>query len=297
MTDTLQRFVFDNLDARGAIVQLESSCEAIQATHYYPQGLAVLLNEFSAAACLLRDSLKAFASVTIQLRGSGAISLIMADCLTDRRVRAIAEYDSEALPSEQRIDLQALSSDMVLAITITPDEGERYQGVVPIEHSSLEQCLEDYFSRSEQLPTWFSLLASRDKAVGISIHALPAEKETSVEASQDNFARLQMLLKTLTHEEALALDSETILTRLFAEESCRVFAAKSVEFGCECSVEKSLNAVASLGAAEVAELIAEQRSEGKAQLTIDCHFCFQRYEFDLSQIESMLAEAVEGPLS
>lgn len=38
-------------------------------------------------------------------------------------------------------------------ITITPSEGERYQGVVGLEGDTLAACLEDYFMRSEQLLT------------------------------------------------------------------------------------------------------------------------------------------------
>lgn len=283
MTDKLQRFVFDKLDARGAVVALKATCDEIQATHHYPPALARLLNQFSAAACLLRDSIKVDASVTIQLRSGGAIDLIMADCSSQRQVRAIAEYNTEQLPSSPELALDELSNDAVLAITITPDEGERYQGVVPIESANLEACLEDYFARSEQLPTWFRLLADTEQAVGIAIHALPSEEQAAA-VSLEAFSRLNLFLKTLTEKEAFELSNEQILTRLFHEESCRLFEPVEVAFGCDCSAEKSLNAIASLGADEVGELIKEQRELGHTNLTVDCHFCFQRYEFELDEI-------------
>lgn len=288
MTDTLQRFVFDHLDARGAIVRLQESCQAIQATHHYPPALAQLLNQFAAAACLLRDSIKVAASVTIQLRGSESVKLIMADCLVDHRVRAIAEYDPVRLPAAEEFDLKVFLAESVLAITITPQDGERYQGIVPIEHASLEACLEGYFARSEQLPTLFRLLADEEQTVGIAIHSLPAEKVVDADLTVEHFRRLRLLLNSLKGEEALSLSKEQILTRLFHQESCRLFTATPVEFGCECSQEKSLNAVVSLGAAQVAALLAEQRQEGNQSLTVDCHFCFQRYEFDLDEIESVM---------
>lgn len=290
MTDSLQRFVFDHLDARGAIVRLSETSEAIQTTHHYPTALAILLNQFAAAVCLLRDSIKVDANVTVQLRSPGSVDLIMADCLADRRVRAIAEYDAESFPSVEEIDLTDLGEGSVLAITITPTEGERYQGVVPIEYPSLAQCLEDYFARSEQLPSWFALLANEESSVGVVIHTLPAEKVQGKEQTQEDFARLQMLLATLKAEEALALNNQEILTRLFHEESCRLFEAKDVEFGCECSAQKSLDAVASLGASEVEALVAEQKEEGKNSLVVDCHFCFQRYEFGWADVLALLDE-------
>lgn len=283
-SDFRQRFVFDELDARGCVVRLEKTCKAIQATHYYPPNLASVLNQFALAAALLRDSIKIDGSLTIQLRTSGAMKLIMADCLSDHRVRAIAEYDQEGLPANDAIMLNNMGDDAVLAITITPDDGERYQSIVPIEQATLGECLEDYFHRSEQLPTLFRFFANKDCAVGIALHALPMQKITDEAASADHFERLQLLLKTLTEQEALELSSEAILSRLFHEEACRLFEPKALEFGCECSALKSLEAIKSLGEKEVIELIREQQELGKDHVAVDCHFCFQRYEFSFDEL-------------
>ena len=288
-SDIRQRFVFDDLDARGCIVRLSETCEAIQATHHYPANLATLLNEFALAATLLRDSIKIDGSLTIQLRTDGAIKLIMADCLSDRRVRAISEYDSEQLPANQEIRLDDLGSGATLAITITPDEGERYQSIVPIEHASLSQCLEDYFRRSEQLPSLFRLLSDSQQAVGISVHALPSHKVNDKSAADEHFERINMWLTTLKGDEAFGLDAKEILTRLFHDESCRLYESHPVRFGCICSSEKSLDAVKSLGQEDVQALVNEQQQQGKPTLVVDCHFCFQRYEFSFEQISGLFA--------
>ena len=286
-TDFRQRFVFDELDARGCIVQLKQTCEAIQATHHYPANLAKVLNQFALAAALLRDSIKIDGSLTIQLRTKGAIKLIMADCMSDRRIRAIAEYEQEELAASDAILLNQLDNSAVLAITITPDEGERYQSIVPIENATLAECLGDYFERSEQLPSLFSFYSDNDTALGVSLHALPAQKVTDKAQSKAHFERLNVLLKTLTQEEALSLSSSEILTRLFHEESCRLFDSHHVEFGCVCSESKSLDAIKSLGAEEVAALVIEQKEQGFDKLVVDCHFCFQRYEFEFDALEHL----------
>ena len=289
--DIRQRFTFDELDARGCIVRLSETCEAIQATHHYPANLAKLLNEFALAATLLRDSIKFDGGLTIQLRTSGAIGLIMADCMSDRRVRAICEYDSEELAANAPIALDSLGNGATLAITITPDEGERYQSIVPIEHASLGECLEDYFQRSEQLPSLFRLLSDQQQAVGISIHALPQEKTKNKETSEENFERIKAFLGTLEAEEALTLEPEQVLTRLFHDESCRLFDSYPVEFGCHCSSEKSLDAIKSLGQEDVLELIKEQQNKGNQNLVVDCHFCFQQYQFSFEQISGLFVWA------
>lgn len=291
-SDIRQRFVFDGIDARGCIVSLSETCESIQATHHYPANLASLLNQFSLAATLLRDSIKIDGSLTIQLRTDGPIKLIMADCLSDRRIRAIAEYDSEQLPpANDQIALDGLGNGATLAITISPDQGERYQSIVPIENASLGDCLEDYFQRSEQLPSLFRLTADQHQAVGISVHALPQDKVKDQSASQEHFTRLKSLLITLSAEEAFSLSAEQTLTRLFHDESCRLFDSEPVQFGCICSGEKSLDAVKSLGKDDVQELINEQQEQGNSSLVVDCHFCFQRYEFSYEQVNGLFSWA------
>ena len=285
--DYRQRFVFDDLDVRGCMVNMQETCEAIQATHHYPENLAHLLNQFALAAALLRDSIKIDGSLTIQLRTPGAIALIMADCMSDRRVRAIAEYDQAELAANDGLELNRLGDGAILAITINPDEGERYQSIVPIENASLADCLSDYFARSEQLPSSFKLISGENSALGIALHSLPAEHVQNKADSEEHFKRLNILLDSLTEDEALTLNSQDILTRLFHDESCRLFEAHPVEFGCDCSAERSLAAIHSLGLSEVELLIAEEQDKGESSLQVDCHFCFQRYEIEFSDVREL----------
>lgn len=285
--DYRQRFVFDDLDLRGCLISLNDTLDAVQATHHYPENLAKLLNEFALAAALLRDSIKIDGSLTIQLRTPGAIKLIMADCMPDRRVRAIAEYDQEQLAASETLELNGFGRNATLAITIMPDDGERYQSIVPIENPTLAECLADYFKRSEQLPSSFKLFASSQQGLGIALHALPAEKVRGKSLREEHFGRLNLLLDTLSTEEALNLDSASLLTRLFHDESCRLFDAHEVEFGCQCSEQKSLDAITSLGAKEVAMMVDEEQNKGNKSVSVDCHFCFQQYEFSFARLNSL----------
>ena len=286
--DIAQRFSFDELDARGCYVKLKNTINDIQATHHYPKPLATLLNEFAVSAVLLRDTVKLDGSLTIQYRsGQGSnspISMIIADCSAEYGVRAVCEFDASAFPSNTgKIDLKDLSTNATLVITITPKEGKRYQGIVAIGSSSLAECLQDYFLRSEQLPSRFEIVADAEQVTAISIHAMPEQDSEIVATLKDDWQRLNMLMDTLTTSEMFELDSTTLLTRIFHEENCRLYDQKSVNFFCDCSRERSAAAIQSLGNDEIKNLMSEQDI-----VTIDCHFCFQRYEFDQKDLEGML---------
>lgn len=285
--DFSRRFSFDTLDARGCYVALEQSISDIQATHHYPESLAKLLNEFAVSAVLLRDSVKMDGSLTIQYRSPDAISMIIADCSSDNNVRAICEFDSEKLVSNETISLTSLSNRATLTITINPEHGQRYQGVVAIEHESLAECLQNYFLRSEQLPSRFILAASQEKAVGMCLHALPEQDSEIVAILKDDWHRLELLFNTCATDELLSTPVEQMLTRLFHEESCRIHPPKDVKFACDCSKERSAGAIKSLGVAEVQTMMREQDV-----VSMDCHFCFQRYEFDQTALQSMLDELI-----
>ncbi|MEO0367334.1 MAG: Hsp33 family molecular chaperone HslO [Pseudomonadota bacterium] len=285
--DFKQRFVFDEADVRGCYVNLSEVCDAIQATHHYPPALAKLINEFAAAAVLLRDAIKIKGSLTIQLRTEGAIKLLMADCFSDGKTRAICEYDQQR-PLGLDLPLHQLTTP-VLTVTITPDEGERYQSIIPIESITLAACLEDYFARSEQLPSRFKLMAEQDRVVAISLHALPPDIVKDTAQAEEIFSHLGILLDSLQSDEASKDTSDQVLTKLFHADHCRSFAQQAVYFGCECSEERSLRAIISLGREEVEALIAQELADDKSSLMVDCHFCFQRYEFSFDKVKSAIS--------
>ena len=288
-SDIAQRFSFDELDARGCYVNLNATIADIQATHHYPKSLAKLLNEFAVSAVLLRDSVKLNGSLTIQLRaGSDSnlpVKMIIADCSSEYGVRAVCEFDAQYFPANlDEIDLTVLGSESTLTITISPDEGRRYQGVVAIDSASLTDCLQDYFLRSEQLPSRFEIAVTTNQATGMSIHAMPEQDSEIVATIKDDWQRLNYLVDTLTEKELHELSSDTLLTRLFHEEQCRLHEAKPVKFSCDCSRARSASAIKSLGETEIRALMTEQEL-----VTIDCHFCFQRYEFDHQALAELIA--------
>jgi molecular chaperone Hsp33 len=84
-----------------------------------------------------------------------------------------------------------------------------------------------------------------------------------------------MLGQTLRTEELLATDIQTLMHRLFWEETIRVFDPRFPTFHCSCSREKVGNMLKMLGQEEVQTAIAEL-----GQLAIDCDFCGQHYAFD-----------------
>ncbi len=282
--DFTQRFIFESTDVRGELASLEESYAHVLAKHTYPEPVAALLGELMAAAALLINTLKFDGLLVLQARSSGAVPLLMVECSSERELRAIARYESEQISSAA--SLQELMPEGVLAITVDPREGQRYQGLVALDGATLADCFTNYFVNSAQLPTRFWLYADGQRARGMLLQQLPADCLPDPDEREESWQRVIALASTLSAEELLGLDNETILHRLYHEEELRLFAGTDLKFHCSCTRERSAQALQSLGLTDLQLLLAEKAGT----IEVDCQFCNQTYLFNENDIMQMFAE-------
>lgn len=287
-TDFTQRFIFDNHDARGELATLEQSYAHVLAKHAYPEPVAVLLGELMAAAALLVGSLKFDGLLTLQVRGEGPVSLLVVECSSERDIRGLARYHEPDVGSGAT--LQELMPNGVLAMTVDPAQGQRYQGLVALDGASLAECLNSYFASSEQLESRFVLHADGRRARGFLLQQLPVDCVPDGEPRAASWQHLVALANTLSAEELLGLDNATVLHRLFHEEQVRLFETQELQFSCSCSRERSQRALLSLGRQDVLALLQEQNGH----VEIDCQFCNQRYRFEAEDIHQLFAPDLGG---
>jgi|AntDeeMinimDraft_4_1070355.scaffolds.fasta_scaffold00041_41 molecular chaperone Hsp33 len=274
-SDNLQRFVFNEGEVRGELVVLDETLDETLKNRDYPEPAATLLAESLSAAVLLGGVLKMKGRISLQAKGEGPVSLLMADCSHERGVRGLIHADDSIEPgtiSEQLGHGQ-------LAITLEPEQGQRYQGIVPLESDSLSGCLQDYFARSEQLDTLVMLFANGERSGGLMLQKMPGYTATD---DDDLWNRLTYLASTTSQDELLELAPETLLHRLFHEEDISLYPAEPVFFHCHCSRERTENALQTMGAQECYDLLAEQ-----GEITVDCQFCNQQYRFGQTDLETL----------
>ncbi|WP_417348160.1 Hsp33 family molecular chaperone HslO [Ferrimonas sp.] len=273
--DKLYRYLFDQADVRGEIVQLEQSYQQMLAGKEYPDAVARLLGETLAATSLLTAILKFEGEIAVQLQGTGPVNLVAINGNHNQQLRGIARW--EGTPEG---DLKQLVGQGHLVITITPDKGERYQGIVALDQDTLAGCLEQYFAQSEQLKTRLWLHADNQHAAGMLLQILPeSAKEQEVE-----FEHLESLTGTIKAEELFSLDAEEVLHRLYHQEKVRLFDPAEVSFKCGCSRERSLSALSTLPKEELESVLEEQ-----GQIAINCDYCGAGYRFDRIDMEALWA--------
>lgn len=276
MHDVLERFLFEEAPVRGELVQLDQALKEVLVRHPYPAPLARLLGELMAAAALLTATVKLQGSLIMQLHGTGSVKLIVVECTSDMTMRATARWDGEVAD----VSLAELLGPGKFIITLDPEDGETYQGIVGFEPGqSVAQIIENYMQRSEQLDTRLWLASDSERAAGLLLQKLP---EGAGDA--DAWDRVQHLAATVEAQELLTLESKEVLFRLFHEETVRVFDPAVPSFACSCSREKVGGMLRMVGREELDGLLAEQ---GKVE--VGCEFCNTRYEFDAVDVAQVFA--------
>lgn len=269
-SDQLVRFLFREKDVRGEIVQVAASLDLMLQNHQYAQPVKQLLAELVAATSLLTATLKFEGQIAVQIQGDGPVKFAAVNGNNKQQFRGVVRMQSEVTGDS----FLELIGQGFLLVTITPDQGERYQGVIPVTGNSLSETLEAYFNQSEQLPTRIYLHTDigevHNKAAGLLLQVLPVDQEKA----KHDFAELEQLTDTITAEELLTLAPEDMLYRLFHQEVVELFPAQKVEFVCGCSRDKCEAAIISLGQAAIEEHIAE------GKLDISCEYCNTTYHFD-----------------
>ncbi|MDR2326867.1 MAG: Hsp33 family molecular chaperone HslO [Acidovorax sp.] len=321
----LHKFLFDGQPVRGMIVRLTDAWQEILSrragnteTGPYAVPVRELLGEMAAAGVLMQSNIKFNGALVLQVMGDGPVKLAVADVNSDLTLRATANVQGPVAEGDGLAELVNLKGAGRCAITLDPKDrrpGQQpYQGVVPLQDADgkkfarLQDALQFYMLQSEQLDTTIVLAANDQVAAGLMIQRMPVKGEANLAGAtesdaqgddrngfNEDYNRIAHLAASLTREELLTLDVETILHRLFWEEKLLRFAPQQDEetgprFACTCSRERVQNMLRSLGQEEVDSIVAE-----RGNVEVGCDYCGQQYHFDAIDATRLFADAAKQP--
>ena len=315
----LHKFLFEGLPVRGMLVRLTGSWREVlarrdgAAAETFAPPVRALLGEMAAAGVLMQANIRFSGALVLQLHGDGPVKLAVAEVQDDLAFRVTATVIGEVPVAAQLEAMVNVGGKGRCAITLDPKDkrtGQQpYQGVVALHGDKreplqkLSEVLEHYMLQSEQLDTRLVLAANDDIAAGLLIQRMPVAGEGNLESAVRNeerigideaYNRIALLAGTLTPEELLTLDADTVLRRLFWEEPLRRFEILSGEaaprFACSCSRERVGSMLRGLGREEVDGIIDEQ-----GRVEIGCEFCGLKYHFDPVDVGELFTPAGNQP--
>ncbi len=287
MSDTMVRAIAKQAGVRGlACITTGLAQEAAQRHAAYPVAAAALGYGLTAGA-LLGGLLKVQERVALKVEGNGPLGKVVIEADAYGRVRGYVAVPDIAAP--QTIDRAAVAAAIGSTGQLTVVKDLRikslYSSVVELENGELDKELTHYFNTSEQVPSLAQIGVQMDggsiaAAGGLLIQAMPGH-------SPAEFARLAANIEGLPSLETLltgGLTPEDILARSFTGIEYEVLESEPLAFRCSCSRERSRQALKMLDYDDILALLIE------GEATVDCHFCYARYEFNRDDLETILHE-------
>lgn len=312
--DKVVPFQVEGLDVRGRAVQVGPLLNAILDRHEYPPVVARLLAEAVVLTALIGTSLKFSGKLTVQTKSDGPVDLLVADFTAPENMRAYARFDEERLAqatAEGKTSPEQLLGAGILAFTIDQGVGmQPYQGIVPLDGSTLEEIAGVYFRQSEQLPTRVRLgvaeLFDRDeegkprhgwRAGGLIAQFLPQAPErlrqrdlhggdgdeNNVDyAVDDAWNEAVALIDTVDTDELTDphVPAEKLLYRLFHEQGVRVYDPQLILDRCNCSRDKIKGVLSGFSADEIRD------SQEDGVISVTCEFCSTTYRYQVDELEA-----------
>ncbi len=283
---TIRRFLFEHLDIRGAIVHLGDAWQQMQVDRDYQPTVAQLLGELAAVTALIAGQLKQPGRLTMQLRGNGPIQSLIMDCNEQLQMRGMARSNPVVLPAPVPVLLGADQGGKLMMSLDMPNARLPYQSFVPLEGNSIGEIFEHYLEQSEQQPSRLIATAGPTAAVCLFLQKMPQADNHD----PDGWNRISQMASTVKPAELLELDAETLLTRLFHEDTAdhgvRIYDPLPVVYHCPEDWDKVRDMIVSLGQSD-AESIIEEHGE----ILIRDDICNREYRFTAADVSELFARA------
>ncbi|GBR03174.1 Hsp33 family molecular chaperone HslO [Acetobacter oeni] len=283
---------------RGRLVRLGRLADALLSRHDTVPAVSALGGKALALVAALSTALKFQGSFSLQIKGDGPLSLLLADCTDTGALRFYVREDQEALDKLLAGNPHPTDRDLTGSgyLALTVDQGpemDRHQGIVEISGNNLSDMAAHYFETSEQHACWL-MLAARHTPEGWRAGALILERiagtggthrnsdvsEALDELGEDAWDTAVVLARTLTEDELLdeSLPPETVLHRLFHEEELRVGTSRALAYGCRCSRAKLADVLERFPGDDLDHMAED------GQITMKCEFCNVDFHFRRDEV-------------
>jgi molecular chaperone Hsp33 len=292
-------FFLPRRPVRGRLVRLGPLADALLSRHQNHAVVTRLVGEALALAAGLSTALKFNGSFSLQAKGNGPVTMLLADSTDAGELRGYARADAARLDALLAGDPSPSAAQLLgtgyLAFTVDqgPEE-HRHQGIVAIDGNSLAGMALHYFDTSEQLRCMVHLACDRT-AAGWRAGALILEKVAGAGGidptlderdQEESWRTATMLAATLTDQELLDddLPADRLLYRLFHTEGVATNRARALSFGCRCSRARLASILEGFPPGDLDHMTVD------GDIIMTCEFCNHDFRFPRGDMHGQAAE-------
>lgn len=259
-----------------------------QTRHYTWPTASAALGRTMTATLMMGAMLKGDQKLTVTVDGQGPIGKITADADAKGNVRGYVSQPQTHFPLNDagKLDVRrAVGVDGALSVVKDVGMKDYFTGSSPIVSGELGDDFTYYFAKSEQVPSSVGLgvLVNPDNSIkaagGFIIQVMPGADDKVISQLEDAISNMTPVSKLIEQ----GLTPEEILEEVLGKDNLQILETMPAQFECNCGHDKFLNAIRSLGEAEIESMIKEDYG-AEAQ----CHFCRNKYHYSEEELRDLL---------
>ncbi len=225
--------------------------------------------------------------LTLSFRGDGPMGGITVTAGSDSFVKGYAINPQVVIPAKPngKLDVSGAMGKGYLMVIKDMGLKEPYNGRVDLVSGEIAEDLTWYFASSEQVPSSVGLgvLMNKDNTVrcagGFIIQLMPFASDAVITQLEANLGLIPPVTSMLNE----GLTPEDILGKILEPMELTVLDRIPAGYRCDCSKERVFSAIASLGRADIENLVKDDED-----IEVKCQFCNRAYKFTTDELRSLL---------
>ncbi|MTD30969.1 Hsp33 family molecular chaperone HslO [Planomicrobium sp. YIM 101495] len=292
MRDYLVKALAYDGQVRAYAARTTDTIAEAQRRHYTWPTASAALGRSMTASVMMGAMMKGEEKLTISINGGGPLGNILVDANAKGEVRGYVSNPQThfELNGQGKLDVRrAVGTEGTLSVTKDIGMQQPYIGQVPLISGELGEDFTNYIVSSEQTPSsvGVGVIVNPDNTIlasgGFIVQLLPGTDEAVIHQIEQRLSEIQTISK-MVHN---GMTPEEILHEVLGEDNVKMLDTMPIHFQCQCSRERISNAITSLGADEIADMIM---TDGKAEA--QCHFCNENYAFTKEDLQDLQANAI-----
>ncbi len=299
MPDHLIRAMLPAQNVRLVAALTTEVCRTAAQRHHASPAAACALGRGLSAGLLLATLAKTEERVTIQIVSNGPLRGLTVDAYGDGMVRGYPlepqAGQGHSMQKRQRL-ADLIGRDGLLNIVRDIGLRDRYQGQIALFTGEVDEDVEAYLSKSEQIPSALGcevVLNPEGEVVaagGILLQIMPdspAESKGKLREMQ-HALRTGALYDLLQTSAQAALDIATLATA-GQREQIQISEERALKFQCRCDSQRIQAMVLGMDIVDIDEMIVEGRAE------ITCNYCGAIYTLSKEELLDLRARKPARP--
>ncbi|MEE0290038.1 MAG: Hsp33 family molecular chaperone HslO [Lachnospiraceae bacterium] len=225
--------------------------------------------------------------LTLQIECGGPIGGVTVTADANANVKGYVNQPNVIIPANKdgKLDVSGAIGPGFLNVIRDIGMKEPYNGQVHLVSGEIAEDLTYYYATSEQIPSSVGLGVLLDKenfvkqAGGFIIQVMPFAEDEVIDKVEESLKHIHSVTSLLEQ----GMTPEDMLHHLLGDLDLEILDRMSAQYACNCSKERVAKAIASIGRADLEDMI-----QAGETIETNCQFCGSRYYFTTEELKSFL---------